>query len=453
MLCADGWCCSVSPDTTVAEGLSRQLRLRDALALVVGAVIGSAIFLIPSTVLAAQPSAAAALLAFLAGGLLSFLGALAYAELGSMFPRTGGEYVYLREAWGPFPSFLCGWSHFLVIQTGGIAALAVGFSTLLAAIVPLSPLAVRLSAPCLIVALTIVNYRGVRAGAWTGNFFTILKVGGLLLMLAAITTQTRPVGIDWSWPEDWHLSQMAVAIVPILWAFEGWNLVTFVSGEVRDARRNIPLALGLGLLIVLAVYVASLWSYLRVLTVPEIISSTAVAPQAAIRVMGSAGGTLVTLTMIVAVIGSTNASVLAAPRLYYAQARDGMFFRPFARVHPLFHTPSTGLVLQCIWASVLSLTGSYEMLLTSCVFVAWLIYGSCAAGVIVLRWRAPELPRTYRMWGAPWTTAVFSLTAAAVVTGSFLTRPLPSGAGLALMLAGIPLYVRWRRRTMDPCNM
>ena len=153
-----------------------------------------------------------------------------------------------------------------------------------------------------------------------------------------------------------------------------------------------------------------------------------------------------TLTMIFAVVGATNAAVLAAPRLYYAQARDGLLFRPFAYLHPVFRTPSRGLLLQCIWSSVLSLTGSYEMLLTSCVFVAWLIYGTCAAGVIVLRWKRPDIPRAYRMWGAPWTTALFSLTAVAVAAGSFVTRPVASGAGLLLLLAGIPLYLRWRRR-------
>jgi APA family basic amino acid/polyamine antiporter len=306
-----------------------------------------------------------------------------------------------------------------------------------------------MTAPALIVLLTVLNYRGVRPGARTGNLFTILKTAGLALMLAGVAAQSRPVPVDWSWPAQWSVTQLALGIVPVLWAYEGWNLVTFISGEIRDARRNIPLALGTGLLFVIVVYAASMWVYLRVMPVSEIAASAAVAPEAAMRVMGRAGGTFVTLTMIFAVVGATNAAVLAAPRLYYAQARDKLLFRPFAYLHPVFRTPSRGLVLQCIWSSVLTLTGSYEMLLTSCVFVAWLIYGMCAAGVVVLRRRRPALPRAYRMWGAPWTTGLFAIIALAVAAGSFVTRPVASGAGLALLLAGVPLYLRWRGRTGD----
>lgn len=443
-----GWSYSVSPKSSPEDDLKPQLGLWDAVALIFGTVIGSAVFLIPSTIFAANPSPMAAMAVFVVGGLLSWLGALAYAELGGMFPRTGGEYVFLRESWGQLASFLCGWSHFLVIQSAGTAALAVGFSTLLASIIPMSPLAVRLAAPALLLILTILNYRGVRSGALTGNLFTLLKSAGLAVILIAVATQGQTTAIDWTWPSGWTWTQIAIAIVPVLWAYEGWNLVTFVSGEVRNASRNIPLALGTSLLIVTAIYTASIWVYLRALTVPEIIASKAVAPEAAMRVAGPVGGTFVTLTMLLAVIGSTNASVLAAPRLYYAQARDKLFFPSFAFLHPAYRTPSHGLVLQCIWASILSLSGSYELLLSSCIFVAWLFYGMCAAGVIVLRRKAPEAPRPYRMWGVPWTPALFSTTAAVVVIGSFWTRPLVSAAGLFLMLSGIPLFLHWRRRKM-----
>jgi basic amino acid/polyamine antiporter, APA family len=435
----------VSADPPAAPALRQALGLRDAVALVLGAVIGSAIFLVPSSILAGNRSPAAAMALFVAGGLLSWVGALAYAELGGMFPRTGGEYVFLRESWGRFAAFLCGWSHFLVVQTAGIAALAVGFASLLSSLVPLPPAAGTLAAPGLIVVLTVLNYRGVRTGIWAGNLFTAAKVAGLVLMLAAVAAQGEPVAVDWSWPAQWTFAQMAAGIVPVLWAYEGWNLVTFVAGEMRNPKRDVPLALGGGLLVVLCVYALSVWVYLRVMTVPEIVASPAVAPEAAMRVAGAAGGRFVTLTMIFAVVGATNAAVLAAPRLYWSQAMDGLFFGRFAHLHPVFRTPSHGLVVQCVWASALSSTGSYEMLLSSCIFVAWIFYGLCAAAVALLRFRSPGLARPYRMWGAPWTPALFAATAAAVVAGSFIARPLPSLAGLALMSAGIPFYLRWRR--------
>jgi APA family basic amino acid/polyamine antiporter len=264
-------------------------------------------------------------------------------------------------------------------------------------------------------------------------------------MIAAVAARSESVPVDWSWPQGWTPLQLAAGIVPVLWAYEGWNLVTFVAGEMRNARRDVPLALAIALGVVICVYAVSVWVYLRVLTLQEIIASPAVAPEAAMRAMGPAGGGFVTLTMVFAVVGATNAAVLAAPRLYYSQARDGLFFGLFAAVHPRFQTPSRGLILQCAWASLLSLTGSYELLLGWCIFVGWMFYGMCAAGVIVLRRKAPDAPRPYRMWGAPWTAALFSAAAAAVVVGSFVTSPLASGTGLVVMAAGLPFYLRWRR--------
>jgi APA family basic amino acid/polyamine antiporter len=364
-----------------------------------------------------------------------------------MFPATGGEYVYLRESWGATAAFLCGWSHFLVIQTGGIAALAVGFASLAGSVVPLNPLTSRLCSVAVLMILTFINYRGVRSGAWTGNFFSACKVGGLLIMIGAVWLAGDSVRIDWSWPSNWSPRDFGLALVPVLWAYEGWNIVTFVAGEMRDPRRTIPRALAIGLGIVIAVYVASLWVYLRVLTVPEIIASTAVAPAAAMRALGSTGGTLVTMTMIAALVGALNACILGAPRVYFAQARDGLFFRSFGWLHPEYRTPSRVLIVQCVWASVLSLSGSYETLLSWCTFTAWVFYALCVGAVILLRVREADRPRSFRMPGYPWTALVFLAIAIGFVLSTLVTRPWTSAAGAAISLAGIPFYLYWKRRS------
>ena len=433
-------------DIERGDGLERRLSLFDSISLVVGAVIGSAIFLVPSTVLGANGSPVAAAIVFLFAGVLSWFGALAYAELASMFPDTGGEYVYLRESWGTGAAFLCGWSYFLVTQTAGQAALAVGFSALVSSMIPLGPLGFRACSAALLVFLTVLNIRGVRTGAVTGNLLNACKATGLLGVIGAALFWHDPVPIDWSWPREWTATQFGIALVPVLWAYEGWNLVTFVGGEVRRAESSVPKALAAGIGVVIAVYILSLWVYLRVLPVPEIIASDAVAPAVARRVLGGAGGTLVTLTMIVGLMGATNAAILAAPRLYFAQARDGLFYPAFSKLHPRFRTPANGLVFQCVWAVILSLTGSYEALLSSCMFVAWMFYAVCVAAVFKLRRDMPDRRRGYRMWGYPWTGIAFILTASGFVVTTLVTRPWTSLAGLCLMLVGLPFYRRWQRR-------
>lgn len=390
------------------------------------------------------------MIVFLFAGVLSLFGALAYAELSSMFPDTGGEYLFLRRSWGTAAAFLCGWSYFLVTQSGGLAALAVGFSALVGSVIPLGPVGSRVCSAALLVVLTVLNILGVRTGASTGNLLNICKIAGLAGVAGAALLWPQPVPIDWSWPSDWRPAQFGLALVPVLWAYEGWNLVTFVGGEVRRPESSIPKALAAGVGVVTGVYLVSLWVYLRVLTVPEIVASDAVAPAVARRVLGGAGGTLVTLTMIVALMGATNAAILAAPRLYYAQARDGLFYGAFAKLHGRFHTPAAALTAQCVWAVLLSLTGSYETLLSWCMFVAWIFYGLCVAGVFRLRRQLPDHPRPYRMWGYPWTGAAFLLTSAAFVVSTMVTRPWTSLAGLGLMAAGLPFYFLWRRRTLAP---
>lgn len=418
--------------------------------MVVGAVIGTAIFLVPSTILQVNPSPLAAVFLFVFAGVLSYFGALAYAELGAMMPDTGGEYVYLRESWGSLWAFLCGWAYFAVTQTGGIAAIAAGFAALTGSVVPMTPMQAKALAAAMLIALTLINVAGLRLGASVNNVFTLFKVAGLAAMIVAIAFRSGNVAIDWSLPHHWSFAQAGIALVPILWAYEGWNMVTFTAGEIRNPQRNLPRALATGLLIVLVVYTVSVWVYLKALPVSAIAGSSAVAADAAVRVLGPVGGTLVTMTMLAAMAGSLNACILTAPRVYFAQALDGLFFSRFGVVHPKFHTPSFALWAQCVWAVALVWSGSYEALLSYCTFGAWIFYALAVSGVILLRKRRPTAARPFRMWGYPWTAIVFTLVALAFVASTLIQYPATSAAGVGLIASGIPLYWYWRRKAERP---
>lgn len=418
----------------------------DVVSLVVSAVIGSAIFLIPATLLRPQPAPLAAMAAMAFAGLLSWFGALAYAEMGAMFPDTGGEYVYLRESWGPLAAFLLGWSFFAVIQGGGLAALAVGFSTLLGGVVPLTPWLSKAIAVGLLMGLTFVNILGVRQGAWFGNAMNLVKLSGLLWMIAAVAVRPSTHALDWSWPTHWTPLQFSAALVPALWAYEGWNMAPCVAGEMLDARRSLPRALATGLGLIIAVYCVSLWVTMRALPVDRILATTAAGTTAVQTVLGGGAAVWVTLTILFALVGCTNACILGAARVYFAQARDGLFFAPFGRVHPRFHTPAFALLAHGVWSSLLVFTGTYETLISYCTFGAWIFYALVVAGVLMLRRRRPGAVRPYRVWGYPWTPLLFLAVAIAFVLSCFVTTPGSSFAGLALILSGIPLYLYWRRR-------
>jgi APA family basic amino acid/polyamine antiporter len=432
--------------TETAPTLERRLGLLDSTAMVIGAVIGTAIFLVPSTILQVNPSPLAALFLFGFAGVLSYFGALAYAELGAMMPDTGGEYVYLRESWGPLWAFLCGWAYFAVTQTGGIAAIAAGFAALSGSVIPLTPITSKALAAAMLIVLTLINVRGVRLGASTNNVLTLFKVAGIGTMIVAILFRSGNVSIDWSLPRQWSFAQVGIALVPILWAYEGWNMVTFTAGEIRDPQRNLPRALAIGLAAVVVVYVVSVWVYLKALPVARIAASGAVAADAAVTVLGPLGGKLVTITMLTAMAGSLNACILTAPRVYFAQSLDRLFFSRFRHVHPKFHTPSFALWAQCVWAVALVCSGSYEALLSYCTFGAWIFYALAVSGVIVLRRRRPDAPRPFKLPGYPWTALVFTAVAVAFVASTLIQYPRTSATGVALIASGIPLYWYWRRR-------
>ena len=430
--------------------LPRKLGLVDATAILIGTVIGSAIFLVPNAVARSLPSAGLILLVWSMTGVLTFFGALAYAELGAMIPATGGQYVYLREAYGPLVGFLSGWASFLVMQSGGIATLAAGFSIYLSYFVPLSPVAGKLASVLLIAVLTAVNYRGVRLGAGVQRVFTFLKLAGLTVIVVSaflsprhVETAATPGLTGFSW------SQFGVAMIACLWAYEGWNCVSFVAGEVKRPERNLLLALSLGTAALIAIYLAANVAYMRVLSVPTLATTDRVAARVAEITMGSIGGTLVSLTILLSIIGASNGAILTFARAYFAQARDGLFFRAVGNVHPRFETPHVAIVVQGVWAAVLAISGSYELLFSYVVFAAWIFYGLAVLGVVVLRRKAPDLPRPYKMWGYPVTPIAFAAVAFWFVINTIITTPVSSLIGLAIVAAGVPVYYIWRRLTSN----
>ncbi len=424
--------------------LPRKLGLVDATAIVIGDVVGTAIFLVPNSVARDLPSAAMILLVWIVTGALSFFGALAYAELGAMIPSTGGQYVFLRDSYGPLWGFLCGWSFILAIYSGANATLAVGFATYLSYFIHLTPLLFKLAAVGLVAILTFINYRGVELGAATQRFFTLLSVSGLVAIIGSALLSRQSTAIEWSLPASIPWSHFGVAMIACLWAYEGWSSVSFVAGEIKQPQRNLPLALGFGVAIIVALYVLANVAYLKILPISTIASTERVAATMAERTIGPLGAFLVALTVLLSTAGCTNAGTMTGPRIYFAQARDGLFFRKIGDVHPRFQTPSISILVQGIVTAVLAVSGSYEKLFSYVTFVAWVFYGLTVTGVLVLRRKYPDLPRPYKMWGYPVTPVLFAAIAFGFVINTLVTTPGPSLKGIAIVASGVPVYYVWK---------
>jgi amino acid transporter len=439
-----------STPVTEPPKLLRALGLWETSAIVIGIMIGTAIFLVPAEITREVGSPRAALGVWLVGGLLSLFGALSFAELAAMFPQSGGQYVFLRQAYGSLVGFLCGWSFFVAAQTGGISVLAVGFAEYLRELVALSPWQQKAAAAAAIGLFTAVNYRGVREGGAVQSILTGLKVAAMvgLMILAFVLVKSKPGGpMSLPLPKgSSFLASFGVALVAAFWAYEGWNTCTFAAGEVKRPERNLPLALIFGTSAVILLYLGLSLVYYRVLQVPEVAQSPRVAADSAVRILGRGGSLFVTWLIIISTLGSINGSVLAAPRVYYAMAEDGLFFRWCAAVHPRFRTPHLALLLQGALAILLVLLGTYEQLFTYVIFAAWVFYALTAFAVVVLRRKMPGLPRPYRVWGYPAVPVVFVLMSVWFLVNMLLERPAEAGGGCLILAAGIPVYLLWKRR-------
>ena len=425
--------------------LPRKLGLLDATAIVIGIVIGSGIFVLPNLIAKNLPSPAAILAVWIVSGVLSFFGGLAYAELGAMMPATGGQYVYLREAYGPLCAFVCGWTFMLAVLSGGSAWMAVTFSIYAGYFVPLTPVTAKIVSVLLIAVLSAVNYIGVREGAWVQRTFTYLKIAALLILIGAAFLSphsTAPAGASPGPPIS--LASFGFAMAACLMAYNGWSYVSFVAGEVKDPQRNLFRSLAIGMTAVGFLYVFANVAYLKVMTVSQIASSERVGAELATRTMGSIGGTFVSLAVLCSIVGAVNGCVLTAARIPFAQAHDRMFPAAFGEVHPRFQTPARAILWSGVWTAILVLSGSYETLYSYSILAAWIFYTLSVAAVFVLRRKLPHAERPYRMWGYPGTLCLFVLVSVWFMINALVTQPGPSLMTLTIVASGVLAYWIWR---------
>lgn len=446
--------------------------------IIVGIVIGSGIFLTTGLMARGIPSASLILLAWLFGGLHALAGALAYGELGAAMPRAGGQYVYLREAYGPFCGFLFGWVSFMMYLTGIIAALGVGFAEYAGYFIPSLGMSNVLfdteiglpgwtfgyslsmghfTALALIVLLTVVNYRGVSFSKYITNVSSVIKIAalGLFILFGLWSGSTHSVDYRIN-PQDIDFGQLVVAfgvaLVAVAWSFAGWEEVSFVAGEVKQPSRNLPRALFLGTAGVTVLYLLVNYVYLKTMPVSEMAGIVRVGETAAGILFGETGAVLLSAAVIVAIVGALNGSVLVGPRVYFAMARDGLFFKRAAEVHPKFRTPGQAVILQAIWAGVLTLSGTFEDLITFVTFANLMLWIAAAAAVFTLRRKMPDLPRPYKAWGYPVVPFLFIAGSAGILVNMLFETPGEALAGLSLTILGIPAYLLLKRRSTHTPN-
>ena len=431
-------------------GLVHAIGLPRATALVIGTIIGASIFVQPSVVSGAIPTTSGVLLVWALAGFLTLIGALVCAELASAFPRTGGVYVFLREAYSPAVAYLWGWAMFWVMHSGIIAAIANVFGRYVGHFVPLDEFGARLAGAGAIVVLSAVNYVGVRHGSALQTFFTAVKLVAVIAIIAAGAWYVVANGVVVSPPPSHEsrvtISAVATATAAGLFAYGGWHMVTYTADETKDAARTIPRALLIGTVVVTVAYIGINAAYLAVLPRDTVSNSTRVAADFADAVAGSGGGRALSALVVLSTLGAMTGIILAGPRVYLTMAQDGLLFKWAGALHPRYRTPHVAIVLQGVWSVVLVMTGSYRALFTRVIYTEWVFFALVAASLFFLRKRPGYQPR-YRVWGFPVLPGIFVLSSAAIVLHQIITQPAESFSGLALVAAGLPVYWIWTRRT------
>lgn len=447
--------------------LKRVLGIWSAAAIVIGTVIGSAIFLVPNDMVKSVGSPGMVFAVWIFGGMLTLFGALSYAELAAALPHAGGEYVYLREAYGPLWGFIYGWTQMWVAKSGSIATLATGFFIYLAnfrpelgkvwVVVPLplgesgQPLEIRygqILAMGVIAVLAVLNYFGVKVGGDVQVAVTFIKVGLIAaIIVIGLATGHGSVGnFQTSIPAAGGITGFFAALVAALWAYDGWNNVSMVASEVREPQRNLPRALIIGTLAVIGIYLAANLAYFYVLPAAAVASSDRVAAETMRRILGAPGAAGVSIAAMISIFAALNGSILSGSRVPFAMARDGLFFRRVGFVHPQHRTPSVSILALSAWGALLVLSGRYQQLYTYVIFASVILYGMATAAVIVLRIKRPDMPRPYRTIGYPVVPIVFVLGIACLVVSTLLKSPRESLMGLGLISLGLPFYFFWKRR-------
>jgi basic amino acid/polyamine antiporter, APA family len=430
--------------------LRRSLGFTDLMLITIGTVIGSGIYLVPSLVL--RQTAGHTGLAFTVwavAGFLSLLGALTYAELGAMKPEAGGLYAYLRDAFGPLPAFLYGWASFLVIASGSIAALAVAFANYLSPLLPF-----RVPGPIIslavILVVALINIRGTRGSATVQNWTTGAKFGVLFLLSAVLTLRgtggaglpTAPIEV----PNGSLAAGFGAAMIGVLWAYEGWQYVTFSAGEAKDPQRTFPRAISIATFLLIVLYLMANLGYVRALGPAGVANSQRVAADAIGTILGPVAGAVVSALILVSIFSALNGLILTTPRMYYAMARDGLFFQKLTSVHPRFGTPAFAIVTLTAWGALLAASGTFSQLLTYAVFTGWIFYALGALAVMMLRRSEPNAVRPFRVPGYPVTPILFVVAAIALVINTIVTQPGISSIGLAFVALGAPVFFIWRSR-------
>lgn len=467
--------------------LKPTLGLWTSIALVVGGIIGSGIFMKPAVMASQLGSPEILILIWVIAGVITLFGALSNAEVAAMIPETGGQFVFFKYMYGDFVAFLYGWAAFAVFNTAGVASIAYVLGTyveyfitlprfapetekaislyipFVGRIFPMENIGVKSVTIVVIAFLTAINYRSTKSGGDIQVLFTALKVLAILFIIGGFFFSTNgntanfvvnsssitPTGMA-------MVGAIAAALSGAFWGYDGWNNITFVGGEIKDPQRNIPMSLFIGLVACIAIYALITTAYVYVLPIDQIASSSLVAADAAQTVFGTVGGALIAALVIVSTFGTTNGNILATARVSFAMAQDKNFFAGVGKIHPRFGTPANALLLHGIYTALLVLSGSFDMLTDMLIFVSWLFYGLSAAGLFILRYKMPDRPRPYKVWGYPWIPASFVLFTLVFLVVTLVTdiqryqqgeTPIINSIfGLVLTAIGIPLYWYFRRK-------
>lgn len=439
---------ALGTESPVPTELSRAIGTLGAIAVVVGTIIGSGIFMVPHNVALQVGSVATVILVWVVGGALALAGSLSLAELAAATPEAGGVYIYLRDAYGKLAAFLYGWAALLVIESGGIATLAVAFSIYSSTFFPLTPLDRKLVASGAIAVLTLVNIAGVRHASGVQTLFTLAKLTGLAIIVsfALFARHLTPVApLPGYVPPHTTLSSLGVALIGVLWAYHGWHHLSHVAGEIKNPAKVLPRSFLAGALIVIVAYLSANFAYLHVLPLPVMAQDAyqRVAAKTMEILWGPKGAAFVSGLILCSMFGAMNGNILGGARAFFAMARDRVMFSAVGRIHPRFETPYVALLIQGAWSIVLAVTGTFEQLYTYVIFTGWIFYAAAALAVVILRRKHPHWTRPYRVWAYPLLPVAFAAAALTIILNALARSPRESGIGLSFVLLGIPVYFIW----------
>jgi APA family basic amino acid/polyamine antiporter len=435
-----------------SPGFARRLTLFDATMIVISGIIGSGIFINPYVVAGAVHTPFLILAVWIAGGLIALFGAFVFAELSTVMPRVGGQYAFFREAFSPIVAFLYGWGLLLIVQSGATAAVAVAFAQYVARLVDLPPGSERFLAAAILLAVAAFHALGIKPGAMVLNVITFSKTVALAALIVGAFLLTRHSGLTFEplVPPDLGglplLSAFFAGLVPAMFAYGGWQNLNYVAEEVKEPQRNLPRAILIGVFCVIAVYVSANVAYVHVLGAPALAATKTPAADVAARLMGETGAKVISLLIVVSTFGFLNLSLLSAPRVYYAMAADGLFFRSLARLSPRFRAPTAAILLQGALAAVYAMANTYDRLLGYAVFADWIFFALAGAALMVFRRTMPGAPRPFPTPAYPLVPILFILAGAGIVLNIYFTDTRNALIGTGIFLLGVPVYFFWRRR-------